>query len=140
MLHARRECATHAEVVFDVLKMMCDISAAFEYGLRWFARIFGAEVRRFRLKIARFCMRLGAILERTAHASTAKRVQSSLVVDVHPGDQVSLKNLNVRCVPREKLPNLWMKIARVWVGFCRVFACSKRAASAPRTLKWFLMC
>ena len=53
---ARRECATHAEVVFDVLQMIWGISEALECKLRLFARSFGAEVRRFRSKIARFCV------------------------------------------------------------------------------------
>ena len=46
--HARCECAAHAGVVFDVLQMICGISAAAECILRLFARSFGAEVRRFR--------------------------------------------------------------------------------------------
>ena len=44
---ARCECATHAGVFFDVLKVMCGISGGFECDVRLFVHIFGAEMRRF---------------------------------------------------------------------------------------------
>ena len=77
---ARCEFATHSEVHLNVLKMMYGISAASECGLRLFARIFGAKLRRFRPKIARFRVSRGAILARTTRASTVKRVKSSSAV------------------------------------------------------------
>ena len=56
MQHARRECATHSGVVLDVLQMMCGTREIFECDLGLFARLFGAEVRRFRWKIAQICV------------------------------------------------------------------------------------
>ena len=53
---ARCERTMHAEMVLEVLQMIYGISAAFECNLRLFARILGAEVGRFRSKIARFCV------------------------------------------------------------------------------------
>ena len=48
----RCECAMHAEVFLDVLKMMCGISAVLQCALWLFAHIFGAKLSRFRSKIA----------------------------------------------------------------------------------------
>ena len=65
---ARCERTMHAEMVLEVLQMMYGISAAFECNLRLFARILGAEVGRFRSKIARFCVWESA---KTAGANSA---------------------------------------------------------------------
>ena len=48
---ARCECATHAEVSFDVMKVTLGISAVCECDLWLFPHIFGAKLRRFRWKI-----------------------------------------------------------------------------------------
>ena len=129
----RRERATHAEVVFDVLQVISGISAAFECRLRLFAHIFGAEVRRFRSKIARFSVRFGAILARRTRASTVKHLRPLLTVAEHAQEKICSKRLNVRCVAREKLANLSMRIARLWVGFCRFLARDTCAADALRS-------
>ena len=55
--HARCECATHAEVILDVLKMMRSSSAAFDYDLNVFMCFFGADLRRFRSKTASAILR-----------------------------------------------------------------------------------
>ena len=51
---AHCECATDAEVVLDVLKVNFRIIAVCECDLWLFPHIFGAKLRRFRWKIARF--------------------------------------------------------------------------------------
>ena len=132
---ARCECATHAEVSFDVMKVTLGISAVYECDLWLFPHIFGAKLRRFRWKIARCCLRFGAILARTTCASTAKRAQSLFKVAACFVDQICTKFLNVRCIARENIRRYCRKIARVRVGFCRVFVCGRRAASAQRKLK-----
>ena len=78
--HARCECATLAEVLSDVLKMICGISAVFECDLRLSACNLGAKLRRFRLEIARFCVRFGAILARKTRAFAMECVKSSSAV------------------------------------------------------------
>ena len=62
----------------------------FDCDLELFARIFGANLRRFRSKIARFCIRFGAILARKTRASTANRVQSSLAVTARLAEHLGM--------------------------------------------------
>ena len=111
VLHARGECATHADVHLMFAQMMCSISAVFEGDLRVFLRIFGAEFRRIRSEIARFCIGLGGILARTTRASPVKRAQSSLAVVAHCLEIFCIKILNVRCGAREKFVKNLVKIS-----------------------------
>ena len=81
------------------------------------ARTFGAKFRRGRPKIARICVRFGAILVRTTRASVAERVQLLSGVVANLADEVDTEFLNVRCVPREKFTKFCTRIARE--QFCR---------------------